>query len=249
MSESLALELLTNDSFVMVNKKLMRYLEGDGTSAVLLGELIASHKYHKQLGSLTMSDSFPIPSRRYKAVLGLSPYKHDRALKTLTTKGFIRVHKLGFPATKHVVLDFNKLTSVLSIDEKAMEKENFYDNLNKMLNENVFTTSTIEPIQLACDQMQSTIVGVIILIGAHCHKRGVHIKITSSMIGRIKNWVRSRSVGRAFDFTLVTRALQNIQLQPDEKTYFNLMGYFLKEVNNCKDIHHKDQVLEYQELL
>ena len=141
-AESLVLNTLTSEAFVMVNKQLIRYFDGDGSAAVFLSELLSSYKYHLNNQTLEPDGGFAIPIRRYEIVLGFSSYKQDRILKLLIEKGLVSIYKKGFPKMRQVVIDFDALARILSKDDqqdRKVEKAEFYSNLNEKLNDCPFT--------------------------------------------------------------------------------------------------------------
>ena len=71
-SEQFVLGVLSGDAFIQINKKILRYLKGDGSAAVFLGELISMHKYNLNNQTIEPDNSFVCLTRRIQYAVGLS---------------------------------------------------------------------------------------------------------------------------------------------------------------------------------
>lgn len=255
-SETLVLGTLSQDAFVLVNKKLVRFFDGDGTAATFLSELISAYKYHVGNQSIEPDGAFAIPIKRYEIILGLSPYKQDRVLKKLSSIGVAHTRLIGFPAVKHVRLEFDKIAQILlsdALEYKQIEKAEFYDALNEAFNTNNFTKSTIIAVEQACHNMSPVLRGTIILMSRYWAKDcQATVRWTSPLIGKITTWGRRRALGKAFDFSIVTRTLDHMAANGTDASsdsFEEFVNNFITTAKGVQDVHYIRQELEYTTLI
>lgn len=252
-SEQFVLNTLTGDAFVLVNKKLLRYLKGDGSAAIFLGELISAYKYHLGNQSLEPDNTFPCPIKRFEVSIGLSEYKQRHILDRLSLAGICKVFLHGFPASKYVCLDFDKLAKILSADtlsSKKLEQQEFYNNLNIIFNISLTDRNENwrEEREKCLDNIGNSLRGTLILMSDYFSKLGLTVNWTPKQLGQIRNWVNKRSTGKPFDFTIVTRTLSSLKTTKDISFDLFVRNY-IDTARMVQDVHYNSQVLDYNELL
>jgi len=251
-SENFVLSVLSDDAFVLVNKKILRYLKGDGSAAVFLGELISMHKYNLNNQTLEPDNSFPCLTRRIEYAVGLSEYKQHRILDKFKECGICKVQLKGFPAVRYVFLNFDLLVKILAADDlkyKKIDQQQFYNELNNALNQFSVPMPPIELMEHCCDNMGASLKGTLILISKHYAAAGNLIIWSSELVGRVRQWVRTRGMGKPFDFTIVTRTLGAMQKIQTETMFANYISEFVRQAKATQDIHFSQQKYDYQELL
>ena len=255
-SELLVLETLSNEAFVLVNKKLMRFFKGDGTAACFFSELISSHKYHLNNQSIEPDGSFPIPLKRYRQSLGLSTQRQSRVLQQLEDIGVARTRKIGFPQIRHVRIEFDIVAQILSstdsLEYQQMDKAEFYAALNTAFETYKVTKSTLLGVEEACGKMRPLLRGTIILLSQYWISDTRTTAWNSETVGKITHWATRRALGKPFDFTIVTRALDQMTAVNaiDATTAFDeFINIFIQTAKGIQDVHHSRQVHEYISLI
>jgi hypothetical protein len=252
-SESYVLNTLIGEAFVLVNKKLLKYFKGDGTLVVFLSELISMHKYFLNNQSLEVDNSFPIPVDRLKYSLGMSAYKQDSSLERLIKSKIIYTFTKGFPAKRYVIINFDSIVHILNAEEAKVKKDTklFYETLNATLNSCTYSKGSIQPVvEEACDNISPLLKGVIVLILQDFRRLNYstqRIEWTPELIGKVRSWVNKRSIGKPFDFTIVTRALKQTPI--DVKGFSSFISLFIHTAKGVQDVHPDDQVHDYLQLL
>lgn len=257
-SEQFVLNILSDDAFVLVNKKILRYLKGDGAAAVFLGELVSMHKYNLNNQTLEPDNSFRCLTRRIEYAVGLSEYRQHRILEKFKECGLCKVELKYFPATKYATVNFDMLVKILAADDlkyKKVDQQNFYNELNKALN--VFQTWTdsnshehiIENAEHCCDNMGESLKGTILLISQFYAAAQHEIAWTPKNMGQIRHWVQSRGMGKPFDFTLVTRTLCSIAPIQNIIKFNDFIDQFIVKAKATQDVHFSSQKYDYQGIL
>jgi hypothetical protein len=253
--ERFVLSVLSDDAFVLINKKLLRYLKGDGSAAVFLGELISMHKYNMNNQTLELDNSFPCLTRRISYAVGLSEYKQHRILDKFKECNLCKVQLKGFPASKYVALNFDLLSKILADDDlkyKKIDAQQFYNDLNITMNQlgsaEGEMSSKIENAERSCDNMGGSLKGTHILISKHFASSGGLVSWTPELTGKIRYWVRNRGLGKPFDFTIITRTLGGMSV-PKGMLFPEYVNEFIKQAKATQDIHFSNQVYEYRDLL
>lgn len=252
--ERFVLGVLADDAFILVNKKIIRFLKGDGSAAVFLGELISMHKYNLNNQTLEPDNSFECLTRRIQYAVGLSEYKQHRILEKFKAEGLCTVQLKGFPATKYVTLNFDMIAKILAADDlkyKKVDAQQFYNELNAACNElgKVSEIDTVANVERCCDNMGGSLRGTLILIASNYSKAGNLVNWTPELVGRVRQWVRTRGMGKPFDFTLVTRTLASLPAIQTETMFDSYVATFVKEARTTQDVHFSQQKYDYRELL
>lgn len=130
------ISLLSTDSYIICNKKLIKMYGGD--CAILVGELCAEYKYYNSVGMLENDFSFYSTQENIEANTGLNPHYQRKALKTLQDAGIITVTKRGLPAKNYYQINTNKLceiftTSASSGEGLVLQAVNINNNKQKII--------------------------------------------------------------------------------------------------------------------
>lgn len=150
--------LLSQDSFVMVNKTLIK--EVGLHEAVLIGELFSEYKNWRDKGKLTDDGFFFSTRTNIEENTGLSPYQQRSAINKLIDLEMLEVKVEGLPATtyyrfneENIIKVFNnkmlrnlttsdKETTQLD-DKKLNSSNNKYNNNYKNSKNNILDKSKI----------------------------------------------------------------------------------------------------------
>jgi len=258
--ESFVLGTLADDAFVQVNKKILRFMKGDGSAAIFLGELISMYKYNRNNQTLDPDDSFLCLTRRIQYAIGLSEYKQHRILEKFKDAKLVTVELKGFPATRYVTINFPLIAKILAADDqkhKKIESQQFYNDINTACNA-LLGAKTVDPISMdllvsniehSCDNMGATVKGALILISKKYATAGNLVNWTPESFGKINQWVRRRGMGKPFDYTLVTRTLDALPAIQTETVFSDYVNSFIQEAKTTQDIHFNQQKYDYKEVL
>jgi len=110
--QELSHSTLSQDAFLMVNKKIIHAL-GDLNSAVLLSDLISKEKYFKNRNQL-FDGWFFNTQENVKLDTGLSEYQWRKSLQLLESKGIIKTKNKGMPMTKHYQINHDLISQILA---------------------------------------------------------------------------------------------------------------------------------------
>jgi hypothetical protein len=248
---------LAESAFVMVNKHILQFLDGDNATSLLLSELIASHSYHESMKTLGINNEFPIPVHRYEVSLRMSPFKQNKSLKVLIEKNIAKTLTLGYPAVRHVILNFQIISEILDAQEEQdpkVQKGIFYDTLNGTLIGNTYSRGSANILEAAFDNMKHPLKGTMILLSKFLSEKSLVIKWSPKTTGQIKNWVARRSSkGKAFDYTIVSKTLDiHLSREAYSAGNFNFDKYiidFMSKASGVIESHFSKQVHDYRDLL
>ena len=110
-SKQLVKNTLSNDSFLQVNKSILRDL-GNANAALVLTSLISKHTYFESKNEL-INDSFFNTKEMLIKELGLSEKVILRAEKILETKGYVTSQLRGLPRKKYYTLQWECIIRIL----------------------------------------------------------------------------------------------------------------------------------------
>lgn len=253
-NEALVLDTLTGDAFVLVNKKLLRYFEGDCNAVVLLGELLAIHKYHLNSQSLDPDNSFPVPIKRFQRTIGMTPSKQERVFELLEKEKICSTYRKGFPAQKYVSLNFDTLMKLLNNDDvqtKKLNQQEFYQEVNTALNTDPASYSqNVENIDTSCGNMNYSLKGTLILLSqAYLSHNKAPVEWDPENLGKVRSWAGRRSFGKAFDFSIVARTIDLYYNDAPTDSFRKFVSKFIDLAKGVPDAHFSQQVYDYTELL
>ncbi len=179
---------LATDSFVAVNKKVIRYFKGDATLAIILCELISIYKYQVANHRVDALDAFPLPIVFLERTLSLSAYKQQHALDRLQADNLLTTVVLGKPASRWVTLNFDAIAKLLDEVEQAdtasaQEKDAFYKGIDEAV-------MTGEGIDDALDNMKEPLRGCVQIASSYSKLRGISVAWSGEAIGVLKLSVR-----------------------------------------------------------
>lgn len=214
-AKTIVIGTLATDAFIVVNKKVLRFLEGDGTLAIVLCELISIYKYMLQRSSVDELDSFPLPIEFLKKNLGLSSYKQKRALDKLQALGFLITAREGMPARRKVALNFDSIALLLDEESARERKERnkssaFYNEINSVCNEDELDSEFFHE---ALDNIQEPLAGCMFLTTRKIRKESkLKIEWTPAAIGTLKAAVNYYNTKDSFDYGRFQDLLQAVQV-------------------------------------
>jgi hypothetical protein len=108
--QNLVLGTLSNDAFVMVNKKLAKKL--GFIEAGLLGELISTFRYAKQENAFYKDEWFYLTQPTVEERLGIKRREHDTAIKNLVKIGIIDKKQMGLPAKGYYFIHWHNIVQL-----------------------------------------------------------------------------------------------------------------------------------------
>jgi hypothetical protein len=113
--ENLIIGTLSNEAFVMVNKKLAKRL--GFIEAGLLGEFIATHKMCKANDSFYKDNWFFITQPYIEKNLGIKRSVFESAVKNLKKENVIEQKKMGLPAKNYYMIKWDIIALYMSENE------------------------------------------------------------------------------------------------------------------------------------
>ena len=113
--ENLAIGTLSNDAFAMVNKKLAR--EIGFVEAGLLSEIISTYRYVKENYDFSEGGEkgpwFYLLVETVTERIGMSKDIQLTAVKNLVKSGVIESKRMGLPASRHFLINWEKIVEIL----------------------------------------------------------------------------------------------------------------------------------------
>jgi len=241
--------LIGSESFIMVNKKVLRLMKGNADAAVVLIELVNIHKMVSAKMNVDEFGYFRIPYNWIKKVLGMSPGKQKTILKFLEREDLLTSILKGYPSTRHISLNFFNIKTLLEMDETTEEdvrRQEFYDSLNNFLK----SSSQREIIKhnRAFGNMKESLRGSIKYISIYTkNKYFVHFDWKSSDVGKLRDYINKRSFGKPYDYAFLKKVSDRIDKQP------TCMGDFIDLVikigRETVENSPADQVFSVEEIL
>lgn len=185
-NKALVMGTLSTDAFTVVNKKILKAFDGDGTLAIVLCELISIYKYMLTNHQVDPLDAFPLPSVFLKRTMNLSDYKQQRTLATLQGGNLIVVTRVGMPAIRKVALNFDAIAKLLLMEDSVTAvSKTFYENLS--------TAAAIsdEAFYHAMDNVKEPLRGTMLLLSRKLRQEGTTLfEWKAQHIGQLKHVIR-----------------------------------------------------------
>ena len=205
--------LIGSESFIMVNKKLLRAFKGSADSAVLLIELVNIHKMMANKLQVDDFGYFKISQNWITKVLGMSTGKQKTNLTNLIKMGLVNTIIKGYPASRHISLNMVNIKELLMSDETTKEdiqRQEFYETINEFLNTS--STKRIISEKRVFGNMKEGLVNTIKYISLYIkmNRPTETIEWNSKMVGITRNFVYSKSIGKPFDYAFVKDILIKI---------------------------------------
>lgn len=200
---------ISQGSFLIVQKTLLRYLE-DANATLILSNLVSLRDYFDSIHQLIDKEWFFQTIDKMEYDLGLSSTKQTHAIKLLEEKGLIQVRKMGRPCTRYFKICDEAIADILGNpveNPEKVEKEKYYLRLNEELNSNK-SFSDVE--KKARDNMNGDVFGVMFCITRSLKPLLPKFIWTSTEVGRIRGFVLKESSSKLFDIPRYIRAMKNI---------------------------------------
>lgn len=113
-----ALQLLASNSYIIVNKKLIKELGAE--CAIIVGELASLYLYWEKADKLDEGGWFFSTVADIEERTGLSKYIQGKAIKKLIDKGILEKTIKGLPAKRFLKFDFLKLEELIVSSKKEI---------------------------------------------------------------------------------------------------------------------------------
>jgi len=136
-SETFVTSFIDQSSFVVVNEKMIKMLNGDCTCAVLLARLISLYNHFKS--NDTLSDGWFFQKvKDIEQRLGINDYFQRKCFTFMVKKGFIKTKIVGSPPIRYFSINFKAIEKALVAEaefvpkkeSKPVDKSSFYSVLN-----------------------------------------------------------------------------------------------------------------------
>lgn len=105
------IELLASDSYIIVNKKLIKELGAE--CAIIIGELVSLYLYWGKVDKVDESGYFYATVADIEERTGLSKHIQNKAIKKLVDAGVLKKDIRGLPAKRFIYIDFLRLEQVI----------------------------------------------------------------------------------------------------------------------------------------
>ena len=137
-SESFVTSFLDQSSYVIVNENMIRMLNGDCITAVLLARLITLYKYFLETKSLRDGYFFQ-KVEDIENKLGINAYHQRTSFVVLKEMGIIEIRMDGSPPMRFFKINFATLEKLLLreiLPKKSVstDQKDFYRKLNAIIN-------------------------------------------------------------------------------------------------------------------
>ena len=185
---------LTSTSYLIINKSLMRFLNGDATAVIILHELIDKYKYYSNLDQLDNEGYFYYTLNSLQKNFGIKRSAQDHALRLLIEKDLIRIENKGFPIKRHFKLHFDNIIAALDIvqkDVKVAAKEEYFTEINK--------PHTYDSFMEAKGNMHDNLANSIWALKMRSNNQ---ITLTSKAFGKLKSYLVNRFRGKLWDYNV-----------------------------------------------
>lgn len=135
-SESFVSSFLNQDRFITVNEFLIKALDGDCTTAVLLSRLISLYRYYRDNDKL-IDGWFFQTVKDLEERLAINDYHQRKSILKLEEKGIVSTKVVGVPPIRYFKLSFDKIEKLVTKElpstkpkKKTSDKSGFYSALN-----------------------------------------------------------------------------------------------------------------------
>lgn len=140
--KSVALELLSSDSYLVVNKKLIK--EFGPNTALFVSNLIDKYKYFQD-NNFLLEDGFYITHQKLTDEYGFTDRTIRNCKTTLKNKGIIETKLIGLPPKEYYFIDWEILLNTLNIYTKSSVRDipdgNVRDKGNGTVRDNIIITN------------------------------------------------------------------------------------------------------------
>jgi len=140
---NILLYTLAHDSFIQVNKRMLKILKGDAYAAIILHFLIGQYRYYKETNQIKDGWFFQ-KQEDIKSICMISEYIQRRVLKYLKSLDFIDVKIKESPPKRFIRINFDNIADTLALEKLPQPhallpnpKIAFYKNLNEAVYINI----------------------------------------------------------------------------------------------------------------
>lgn len=188
--EQYVINALSANHFLMVNKNMLKHLEGDCIAVIILTELILKHQFYKNNHQLDSDGFFFCTLKTLEDSLGIKRGAQDHALKHLIDKGLLYVENKGFPKKRYFEIQYSRMFEILDSENSKTEKtrEDFFKILNNSTTYKEWMTNK--------HNIQESIAKSMWII-----KAKTRINYTSKDFGILKYYLFSRFKGKMWDYS------------------------------------------------
>ena len=240
--------LIGSESFIMVNKKLLRLFHGSADGVVLLIELVNIHKMMSNKTQVDEFGYFKISQNWIKKVLGMSPGKQKTILNTLVKMELVHVIVKGFPATRHIALNFFNIKDLLEADETTKEdiqRQEFYDNINAFIKASNYM-EVLEEERVFGNMKEALSNSIKVITAYHLHLYNHNNLIwTSRDVGVLRDFVNKKFMGKPVDYDYIVRIMQN---NGSQSCMNDIVDAIIKTSKRTVENSPADQILDIKEL-
>lgn len=115
------ISLLASDSYIIVNKELIKELGLE--ESIIVGDLASMHLYLKRENKLNDDGFFFYTVEAMQDNTSLTDYQQRRALETLKNKGIIEIQRREMPAKRFIKINISNLEQLFSITSSQKTEE------------------------------------------------------------------------------------------------------------------------------
>ena len=145
--------MMKKSPFIIINDIWIKKLQGDTTTAIILGKLINMYKYLEGCHKLEENNSFFTTVDYLKDNFGYTQAVQKRALTLLEQMGFLEYTLIGFPKQRFITLNIENILQLYEAEDSRQkkiytDKKKYYEHLNEsfyqssMKVENLITINT-----------------------------------------------------------------------------------------------------------
>ncbi len=241
--------LIGSESFIMVNKKVLRILKGNADASVLLIELINIHKMLMNKLSVDDFGYFKVPYNWINKTLGMSSGKQKTILTILSKMDLITSVTKGYPASRHISLNFFNIKALLEMDETTKEdiqRAEFYQEINLFIQQNDIKGILQE--KRVFGKMKENLRESIKYITIYNIVRYKHNNMVwaSRDVGILRDFVNKKSMGKPFDYAFLKKVLDK---DNNHSSVSEIVNSLIKISRGTPDNSPADQVFEIKELV
>lgn len=124
------IELLASDSYIIVNKKLIKELGAE--CAIIVGELVSLYLYWEKVDKLDEDGWFFATVADIEERTGLSKYIQNKAIKKLIDGGILEKSIKGLPAKRFLKFNFLKLEELIVSSKKESNSPDSWQKTSQL---------------------------------------------------------------------------------------------------------------------
>jgi hypothetical protein len=198
--KNLVLGLISNGNFIQVSYPLLRSLEGDCVSTIVLTSYISNYQYYEHEDNLNSDGSFFSHVIDFEQLTGINDYFQRKAIQKLESLGLLTSFLRGSPPSRFIKLNFNAIYSLLSKNLKNINKvvnipkDNktiiFYNNINNINNVSIiYSIKEYYLILSNYDNVPLNIAEFMFFWSKLCFKLDINFKWNSKQYGYIRGFI------------------------------------------------------------